>query len=208
VLVRDFPSIYFNEQRYLTNVNGTLFFAANTGSVGYELWKSDGTSSGTVLVRDFATENWVGDDNLRELTNVNGLLYFSSSDETKGDELWKSDGTSSGTVLVRDIQPDEYGILPFGFTNVNGTLYFSANDGIHGHELWKSDGTSSGTVLVRDINFGGRRRLPRLPGEHQRHVVLLGQQWSQWQRALEVRRHVFRHHTRSGHQPERTQLSL
>ncbi len=38
--------------RYLTNVNGTLYFQASDGSSGYELWKSDGTSTGTVLVRD------------------------------------------------------------------------------------------------------------------------------------------------------------
>src|SRR5262249_53540670 len=36
----------------LTNVNGTLFFRANDGTNGYELWKSDGTTAGTVLVKD------------------------------------------------------------------------------------------------------------------------------------------------------------
>ena len=36
----------------LTNVNGTLFFQANDGSNGTELWKSDGTEAGTGMVRD------------------------------------------------------------------------------------------------------------------------------------------------------------
>ena len=36
----------------LTNVNGTLFFRANDGTNGAELWKSDGTTAGTVLVKD------------------------------------------------------------------------------------------------------------------------------------------------------------
>src|SRR5262249_49559939 len=36
----------------LTNVNGTLFFVANDGVHGSELWKSDGTEAGTVLVKD------------------------------------------------------------------------------------------------------------------------------------------------------------
>ena len=33
-------------------VNNTLFFRGNDGSNGVELWKSDGTSSGTVMVKD------------------------------------------------------------------------------------------------------------------------------------------------------------
>ncbi len=38
----------------LTNVGGTLFFVANDGINGFELWKSDGTAAGTVLVVDIA----------------------------------------------------------------------------------------------------------------------------------------------------------
>ena len=36
----------------LTNVGGTLFFTANDGVNGTELWKSDGTAAGTVMVKD------------------------------------------------------------------------------------------------------------------------------------------------------------
>jgi len=34
------------------DVDGTLYFLATDGSTGYELWKSDGTETGTVLVKD------------------------------------------------------------------------------------------------------------------------------------------------------------
>ena len=40
---------------YLTDVNGTLFFRANDGTNGLELWKSDGTEAGTVMVKDIWT---------------------------------------------------------------------------------------------------------------------------------------------------------
>ena len=36
----------------LTGVGGTLFFTADDGTHGRELWKSDGTEAGTVLVKD------------------------------------------------------------------------------------------------------------------------------------------------------------
>src|SRR4051812_33240487 len=36
---------------HLTDVNGTLFFTASDGRLGLELWKSDGTAAGTVMVR-------------------------------------------------------------------------------------------------------------------------------------------------------------
>ena len=35
-------------------MNGTLFFIADDGADGMELWKSDGTAAGTVLVKDIS----------------------------------------------------------------------------------------------------------------------------------------------------------
>src|SRR6202035_3431680 len=81
----------------LTNVNGTLFFSATDGVNGLELWKSDGTAAGTVLVKDINQGSV--NSNPGNLTNVNGTLFFSATDATHGQELWKSDGTSAGTTL-------------------------------------------------------------------------------------------------------------
>ncbi len=63
----------------LTNVNGTLYFSAFDGTTGEELWKSDGSSAGTVLMRDI---NQGGNAFLSHLTNVNGTLYFRANDGT------------------------------------------------------------------------------------------------------------------------------
>ena len=43
---------YTSNPRYLTNLNGTLFFAATDGTNGTQLWSSDGTSAGTQMVTD------------------------------------------------------------------------------------------------------------------------------------------------------------
>lgn len=138
---------------FFTNVNGTLFFQANDGTSGSELWKSDGTEGGTVRVRDIR----LGNQNSypQDLTNVNGTLFFTAADST-GRELWKSDGTEAGTARVRDILAfNNRGSYPFYLTNVSGTLFFSANDGSSGVELWKSDGTPTGTTRVKDIRAAG-----------------------------------------------------
>ena len=134
----------------LSDVNGTLFFAANNGVNGTELWKSDGTAAGTVMVKDI----WAGSSSSSpaNLINVNGIAFFTAENGTNGVELWKSDGTMAGTQMVKDIRPGSFTfIAPNNLTNVNGTVYFVADDGVHGDELWKSDGTAAGTVMVADI---------------------------------------------------------
>ena len=135
----------------LTNINGTLFFSAFEGIPSYtELWKSDGTRKGTVLVKDI-WPGYASASEPTELTNVDDTLFFQADDGVHGRELWKSDGTEVGTVLVKDINPGGDS-LPERLTDVNGTLYFVADDGTNGVELWKSDGTEAGTVMVKDVN--------------------------------------------------------
>jgi ELWxxDGT repeat protein len=93
-----------SDPKLLTNVNGTLLFAANDGTHGIELWRSDGTEAGTKLVKDI---NPGGGNSLSvsDFASVNGTLFFSAFDSAHGIELWRSDGTESGTKLVKDINP-------------------------------------------------------------------------------------------------------
>jgi ELWxxDGT repeat protein len=140
-------------------VNGTLFFRASNGINGYELWKSDGTDAGTVLVKDI--RSGTSGSLPFYLTNVNGTLFFRADNGINGQELWKSDGTDAGTVMVKDINSGAAASTPGILTNVNGTLFFTANNGTTGYELWKSDGTDAGTVLVKDIRSGLSTSSPR-----------------------------------------------
>src|SRR6266571_1677280 len=138
----------------MVNVNGVLFFVADDGVNGRELWKSDGTTPGTVMVKDI---NIYGSSNPSWLTNVGGILYFAAAEDdgtAYGSELMRSDGTAAGTFRVKDIVPGPLSGNPSNLTDFNGTLLFSASDLTHGFELWRSDGTDVGTVLVKDINPG------------------------------------------------------
>jgi len=152
-----------SDPQNLTVVGGTLFFTASDGENGVELWKSDGTAAGTVLVKDIrpgSTYDPSTDDDVpnssepANLTNVNGTLFFTADDGEHGVELWMSDGTASGTRIVKDINPGADSSTPSNLIHVGDTLYFTADDGTHGVELWMSDGTAAGTVLVKDIRDG------------------------------------------------------
>jgi ELWxxDGT repeat protein len=135
-----------------------VFFTANDGVSGSELWKTDGTAAGTVLVKDINPGS--AGSNPSALTDVNGTLFFSANDGTHGTELWKSDGTAAGTVMVSDINLGSGASTPGSLLNVNGALFFGATDATHGRELWKSDGTAAGTVMVSDINPGSGSSSP------------------------------------------------
>ena len=130
-------------------MNGTLFFAADDGDDGVELWKSDGTAAGTVLVKDINPGS--GDSLPSYLTNVNGTLFFAANDGTHGAELWKSDGTAAGTVLVKDINPGGALLqsLNHRISRVSGGhLFFTADDGVHGRELWDPAGGAAAAAVV------------------------------------------------------------
>src|SRR3989339_376275 len=146
------PVDFYNNLQTFCNNNGTIFFNAYDSIHGYELWKSDGTDAGTMLVKDIfpGTSN----SDLSKFFAVNGTLFFWANNGINGIELWKSDGTEAGTVMVKDIRVGSSSSSPTQLTNVNGTLFFWANNGINGIELWKSDGTEAGTVMVKDICAG------------------------------------------------------
>lgn len=157
--VRSFPNNALQPPRWLTDVNGILYFTAYDNATGFELWRSDGTPENTTIVADIRPAGSSGPANL---VNVDGTLFFTANDGTNGIELWKTDGTAAGTQLVRDIAAGSANAFPDStFPErvvekfvLDDQLFFAANDGVSGVELWKSDGTAAGTVLVKDINPG------------------------------------------------------
>jgi len=141
------------------DIGDTTLFLATLPTTGSELWKTDGTEGGTVLVKDI----FPGPSGSvrRDLFQIDGVAFFAALDPVHGVELWKSDGTEAGTVLVKDIRPgsDSSLQLPLNldqsqsliYTALNGNLIFLADDGTRGLELWRSDGTEAGTILLKDI---------------------------------------------------------
>jgi ELWxxDGT repeat protein len=135
-----------------------LYFRADDGVHGSELWRSDGTAAGTAQVKDVAAG--AGGSYPSGLAVLGSTLFFSAGGGATGRELWKSDGTAAGTVLVKDIRPGATSGYPSYLAAAGGILFFSAGDGINGYELWKSDGSTAGTTLVKDIDPGSPSSFP------------------------------------------------
>jgi ELWxxDGT repeat protein len=148
----------FGSPDALTVVGERLFFFADDGIHGRELWTSDGTEDGTTLVGDIKPNGSIYDRDIR--LGVGDRLFFVADDGAHGTELWSSDGTESGTELVKDIRTDTLGSNPSALINLGNHVYFFADDGAHGSELWRTDGTTSGTMLVKDIDVGRNGSVP------------------------------------------------
>lgn len=133
-------------------IGNVIYFQATTESHGRELWKSDGTEAGTVLVKDIVPGR--GSPWLSDLTIAGSLLYFSVYTNEQGREPWVSNGTANGTFLLQDIFSGANDSDPAGFVLAGGSVFFTATAEATGREMWKTDGTTNGTVLVKDINSG------------------------------------------------------
>ncbi len=169
VLVKDINPSGSSDPQDMGAFGAVALFSANNGSIGQELWRSDGTSAGTYLIKDidprpvgvpYPYSGWSWP---RGFTTLGSISLFAAQ-PTDGDrELWRTDGTEAGTFRVRDIIPGASDHVEGRFTPFDGALYFDTDDGIHGNELWKTDGTEAGTVLVWDVRPGPE---PSYPWQH------------------------------------------
>lgn len=154
------PGPLGSRPRELVDAAGELFFTADDGTHGRELWKSRGRGeAATLLVKDIRPG--VATSNPRRLVVAGDKLFFTADDGVHGRELWVSDGTSAGTVMVKDIWRGFIGSSPDQLLAFEDVVYFAANDGISGNELWRSDGTPEGTFLVEDLYPGAASSNPR-----------------------------------------------
>lgn len=145
-----------NGEQYLGVVfNNEMYFSVNRSSA-FELWKTDGTTAGTVLVKSGyggPISNFIVFDN---------QLFFTATESATGNEIWTTDGTTAGTQIKHDIFPNNlnpffgFGSNPDHFFIFNNEMYFAArsydqpSNTIIGRELWKTDGTTAS--LVKNIN--------------------------------------------------------
>lgn len=126
-----------------------ILLNANDGIAGSELWFSDGSNPGTVLVKDInpgTTGSFPS-----SFFKLGSKVLFTAIDAVNGMELWITDGTLAGTTLVKDIYPGASSSVPTNFMAFGSKMLFLATTFGEGKELWITDGTTAGTMLVKDI---------------------------------------------------------
>jgi ELWxxDGT repeat protein len=125
----------------------------------HDVFASDGTQRGTVLLQPFNPGRTLQHRHMR----VNGgHAFFALWDDLMlsigaGSQLWKSDGTSRGTVRIKDLEREL--IWDATLTAVGPNVFFMTSPWPAGHPmspktLWKSDGTEAGTVPLGPIATG------------------------------------------------------
>lgn len=132
-----------------------MFFVADDGIGDVELWKTDGTQSGTLRVRDLAPGRQSSFPT--SLVATDSRVFFTARDTDHGRELWATDGTEAGTLRVTDLEagPEHSFHRDETFHSAGDLLFFTR----HG-EPWVSDGTPEGTRLLKDIRPGDESSTP------------------------------------------------
>lgn len=137
----NWANIYF-----ITAIGDTLYFEANDGVHGQEVWISGGHTYDTHLLKDINPGSG-GGAYTSSFRKANGKVYFIGQDATVGREIWETDGTASGTMPY-DILPGSSGANPINNRDYNNELYLRASDGVMGTELWK---IGSGVIGIEEL---------------------------------------------------------
>lgn len=143
---------------YLLQQRGNeVLFRARDADAGWRLWKSDGTSVGTVPIVDPCPGPTFA---ISQITVVGNTIWMAANDDVHGFELWKSDGTQAGTSMVKDANPGSDGSDIWWIADGGAYVYFLGETASDTFALWRSDGTADGTQLLEEFPRQNAYRQP------------------------------------------------
>lgn len=113
-----------------------------TSSAGRELWVTDGTTAGTVMLADIHP---LGSADPVLLTKVGSSIYFFAKDDLRGIKLMKLD--HRGTITTILTVP--VGSTPVQAVAVGSGLVYTLRDADYIYTLYHSNGTAAGTRPIK-----------------------------------------------------------
>lgn len=130
----------------LVALDGRAFFVAHSAD-GARLYRSDGTSGGTVPVGDVVPEE---PEEGQALAVLGAQLVFGGRAPGSAEAgLWASDGIAVTELHHTSAPAPSHG--PNAFLPVGDRLLFAATDAEAGDEPWTTDGTPGGTVRLANL---------------------------------------------------------
>ncbi len=136
-------------------VKGVAYFPAEDAAGDQEVWRTDGTQSGTYRLKNIRASASSYPSGFVAGTN---RVYFAADDGFSGSEIWTSDGTEKGTVRLTEhgdgTANAQLSATPPSMVTVGDRLYYYVSTTKYGLELWTTTGTPASVKLVRDLGAG------------------------------------------------------
>jgi ELWxxDGT repeat protein len=139
----------------MIEMNGIVYFKARhrySPDLGIELWRTDGTSSGTFMVKDILPGY---DSGLRLNTffRAGNYIYFVGVNQYNQSELWRSDGTGQGTVMIAYLSGNSSTTV-FFLAHLGNKIYYkidNVNSPNYEMALWYFDTLNMTNVFVSNL---------------------------------------------------------
>jgi hypothetical protein len=146
-LVRDLPGLTVHDsmpdgRAFWTTIGDTTWFIASTGSSkSFEIFKTDGTTAGTVQVTHGLG---IPDDGVFGpfLGIVRGKIVYGGVD-AGGEGVFALDTNGGDPVLL-----GRFALRNLTNGIIHGALLYFSGRSTGEHELWRSDGTPGGTSKI------------------------------------------------------------
>jgi ELWxxDGT repeat protein len=133
-------------------IGDTTYFTARAGGSSAQLWKTDGTTAGTALVKDFVPEN--ANSQIEAIRKVGSTaVAVVHNGAAQRHELWTSDGTTAGTAQITLPTGMTFSDPRVNTTTLGNTFAFIGYQGVGPAQLWTLDLTT-GSVTQADTRSG------------------------------------------------------
>ena len=156
-----FYSVPAHYKNYSVDGN-ILYFSAFDATNGKELWKTDGTPAGTVMIKDIKVGT--GTSQSSGFCKIPSTTLFIAQSVGLESKLWKTNGTTVGTEQIPVAEP--FYIVNQDMAKLGDKVIFFAHNTVDGYEPYVSDGTAAGTFMLKNINPSGNSLTTQAMGLH------------------------------------------